>query len=179
MKLVPWNQVKDILNVAEGILESVEDELTVRYTHVAQPYTQEHLRAFLATPPAGVKRWAIVVDDRYAGNVELRHRSGHVADLGYTAAPWARGRGITSDAVRRVTQWAHESGIHRSNCAPRFTTMLRAGSQNAPDSPLKESAGMESCCAASTTTSPCTRTCPRTRRTGLTRMSEPGHSARL
>ena len=113
MKLVPWNQVKDILNVAEDILESVEDEYTVRYTHVPQPYTQEHLRAFLATPPAGVKRWAIIVDDRYAGNVELRHRSGHVADLGYTAAPWARGRGITSDAVRRVTQWAHESGIQR------------------------------------------------------------------
>ena len=96
MKLVPWDQVKDILNVAEDILESVEDELTVRSTHVPQPYTQEHLRAFLATPPAGVKRWAIIVDDRYAGNVELRHRSGHVADLGYTAAPWA-----------------HESGIHR------------------------------------------------------------------
>lgn len=113
MKLVPWNQVKEILNVAEDILESVEDEHTVRYTHVPQPYTQEHLRAFLATPPASVTRWAIVVDDRYAGNVELRHRSGHVADLGYTAAPWARGRGITSDAVRRVTQWAHESGIHR------------------------------------------------------------------
>lgn len=113
MKLVPWNQVKDILNVSEDILESVEDELTVRYTHVPQPYTQEHFRAFLATPPADVTRWAIVVDDRYAGNVELRHRSGHVADLGYTAAPWARGRGITSDAVRRVTLWAHESGFHR------------------------------------------------------------------
>ena len=51
MKLVPWDQVKDILNVAEEILKSVEDEYTVRYTHVPQPYTQEHLRAFLATPP--------------------------------------------------------------------------------------------------------------------------------
>ena len=50
MKLVPWNQVKDILNVAEDILESVEDELTVRYTHVPQPYTQEHVRAFFGHP---------------------------------------------------------------------------------------------------------------------------------
>lgn len=172
MKLVPWDQVKDIL-------ESVEDELTVRYTHVPQPYTQEHVRAFLATPPVGVTRWAIVVDDRYAGNVELRHRSGHVADLGYTAAPWARGRGITSDAVRRVTQWAHESGIQRVELRAAVHNHASHRVENVPDSPLKESAGMESCCAASTTISRCTRTCLRTRRTGLTRMSEPGHSARL
>lgn len=113
MELVPWDQVDEIPDVADDILESVEDELTVRFTHVPHPYTQDHLRSFMDAPPTGVTRWVIVVEGRYAGNIEMRQQSGHEAKLGYTAAPWARGRGVMADAVRAVTQHAHEAGIHR------------------------------------------------------------------
>ncbi|MDK8794098.1 GNAT family protein [Corynebacterium sp. MSK041] len=113
MKIVPWGQVTQIPNVEEDVLKSVKDEQTVRFTHVPDPYTEDHLRAFLSAPPAGVRRFAIVLEGRYAGNVELRHTSGHVAGLGYTTAPWARGRGVMTQAVRIVTQRAHEEGTHR------------------------------------------------------------------
>lgn len=113
MKLVPWNQVTQIPDVVDDLLISVTDELTVRFTHVPDPYTKDHLREFLAAPPTGVTRYAIVLDARYAGNIELRSTSGHVAELGYTTAPWARGRGVMTHAVRAVTQSAHAAGIHR------------------------------------------------------------------
>ncbi|KAA8741703.1 GNAT family N-acetyltransferase [Corynebacterium tuscaniense] len=113
MKVVPWDQVAQIPHVEEDILKSVTDEQTVRFTHVPDPYTEDHLREFLAAPPTGVRRYAIVLDERYAGNVELRSMSDDVANLGYTTAPWARGRGIMTQAVRIVTQGAHEEGVHR------------------------------------------------------------------
>jgi RimJ/RimL family protein N-acetyltransferase len=48
------------------------------------------------------------VDDRYAGVVSLHHvdRYQSTADIGYRVAPWARGRGVATAAVRAVTDWA-------------------------------------------------------------------------
>jgi RimJ/RimL family protein N-acetyltransferase len=47
-------------------------------------------------------------DGRYAGVVSLHHvdRYQATADIGYRVAPWARGRGVATTAVRAVTDWA-------------------------------------------------------------------------
>jgi RimJ/RimL family protein N-acetyltransferase len=45
---------------------------------------------------------------RYAGVVSLHHvdRYQATADIGYRVAPWTRGRGVATAAVRAVTDWA-------------------------------------------------------------------------
>ncbi len=43
---------------------------------------------------------------RNAGQVELRPRGGGAADVRYTLAPWARGCGVASRAVRLLLEWA-------------------------------------------------------------------------
>lgn len=47
-------------------------------------------------------------DGRYAGVVSLHHvdRYQATADIGYRVAPWARGRGVATAAVRAVSDWA-------------------------------------------------------------------------
>ena len=57
--------------------------------------------------------WAIEASDdsgaaRFAGNVDIR--LGTPPDLGFALAPWARGQGLTSRAVRLAARWAFDVG---------------------------------------------------------------------
>ena len=77
------------------------DPVTVRYAS-GIPHTYEQ-------PPGGDRPtlacWAIAVDGRFAGSLDLR---GHPPEIGYVLAPWARGRGCMTRAVRLATRWAFE-----------------------------------------------------------------------
>lgn len=112
LTLLPWGRVNEVHSLAEDILATVTDENTVRFTHVPNPYTPDHLASFLEMPDGDIVRWALVHGERYAGSVELRiQQQADVASIGYSAAPWARGRGLVTRAVRLVTQSAHGAGI--------------------------------------------------------------------
>lgn len=107
LTLLPWSDVDSLPGVRADIVATSNDPAMVRWTTVPHPYTGSHADEFLATVPDGVERWAYVVDGRYAGSIELR--PGGV--LGYSTAPWARGKGLTTRALRLVTAHALAQGL--------------------------------------------------------------------
>lgn len=134
LTLLPWIRVHEVLNLAEDILATVTDESTIRFTHVPYPYTQEHLESFLELPGRDIVRWALVLEERYAGSIELRiQQQGAVSSIGYSAAPWARGRGLVTRAVQLVTQSAHSAGIEE--------VQIRAAVDNTASRSVAERAG--------------------------------------
>jgi ribosomal-protein-alanine N-acetyltransferase len=106
------------------------DPETVRWTTVPVPYEGHHAEdRVLEKAPAGWNDgttfgWAIEAADdggepRFAGNVDIR--TGPPPDLGFAAAPWARGRGLVTRAVRLATRWAFDTAglpvVHWSSIA--------------------------------------------------------------
>ncbi len=99
----------------EALVDQGRDPAMQRWTTVPFPYTRVDAEAFAARCAAG---WADgssltlaveSLDDlgvaRFAGNVSLRPDGAGAADIGYALAPWARGRGVMSRAVRLVLGW--------------------------------------------------------------------------
>ena len=114
LTLLPWSEVRSLRGVREDLVESCNDPAMARWTTVPHPYTTEQAEVFLGGVPEGVARWAYVVDGGYAGNVELRAKNGYPeAILGYSTAPWARGRGLTPQAVELVSAHAFARGLQR------------------------------------------------------------------
>ena len=107
LTLLPWRDVESLPGVRADIVATSNDPEMVRWTTVPHPYTGEHADDFLAAVPEGVERWAYVLDGRYAGSIELR--PGGV--LGYSTAPWARGKGLTTRALRLVAAHALNRGL--------------------------------------------------------------------
>ncbi len=98
------------------ITAACQDELTARFVPVPVPYTDEHARTFVAERPArwqaddGEMTWAItdVTDGRLLGMVGLHARDASMREIGFWAAPWARGRGVMTDAARLVLQFGFD-----------------------------------------------------------------------
>jgi ribosomal-protein-alanine N-acetyltransferase len=92
------------------------DPEAVRHTSVPQPYERHHAEQWVAQPdPEGrtLGCWAIEAVDgdaaRLAGTIDLRNGP---PSIGFLLAPWARGRGLMSRAVRLATRWAFdEAGL--------------------------------------------------------------------
>ena len=79
------------------------------------PYTEDDARAYLAL----VERWtrsderrcfaiADATSDEVLGAIDVRPGAGG-SDVGYWVAPWARGRGIATRALRLVCAWAFDT----------------------------------------------------------------------
>ncbi len=100
---------------ATGVLESCTDPETQRWTTVPSPYTRADAEAFVAGRApnlhAGTVSLAVEAVDRdtsrprFAGSITLRLAAG-AGRLGFSLAPWARGRGVMSRAVRLLLEWA-------------------------------------------------------------------------
>lgn len=115
LTLLPWSRVAEIAQVRDDIRAASTDADMIAHTHVPHPFTDAHLEEFLAPTADHIARWAIVIDARYCGNVELRASTANprTAELGYSTAPWARGRGVMTSAVALITQHALAQGFHR------------------------------------------------------------------
>lgn len=105
----------------EAIVRACADPLIVRFIPlIPVPYTRDDALAFLQTAARsweqGGADFAIAdpATGDWLGNIGLKppHPRGAV-EVGYLVAPWARGRGVASTALRALTEWAFAHGVPR------------------------------------------------------------------
>lgn len=92
---------------ADWICRACQDVEIQRWTKVPRPYTPDHARFFVSDTTLEYRRWAIEDPElnEPLGLVSIhgvRPDTGD-ADIGYWVAPWGRGRGVGSAAVRAMT----------------------------------------------------------------------------
>jgi RimJ/RimL family protein N-acetyltransferase len=116
VRLEPWSD--DYLPVLRDLLA---DPDTVRFTRVPEPVPVDFERTWAATfeqrRVAGTGAVFAMLDDgdvlglAFAPHLDTATQT---AELGYVVAPWARGRGVASEALRQLTDWAFgERGMVR------------------------------------------------------------------
>ncbi|KQS66592.1 GNAT family N-acetyltransferase [Modestobacter sp. Leaf380] len=96
-------------DVPEVVAQCQDPEMQ-RFTAVPAPYTAADAAGFLAAVDAGwrdgwLAAWAVEVEGRFAGTVDLRLQEGDWAEIGYGLAPWARGRGVMARALDLALGW--------------------------------------------------------------------------
>jgi RimJ/RimL family protein N-acetyltransferase len=95
----------------EGCFEQCQDPLSQRWTTVQVPYTLQDAREFVTeVVPAGWadgSTWgfAVEVDGRYAGTVQLRDEGDGRLEVAFGSHPWVRGTGAMERAVRLLVDW--------------------------------------------------------------------------
>jgi RimJ/RimL family protein N-acetyltransferase len=105
----------------DAIIEACQDTESVRWTTVPHPYARSDAEFFVTEHAPG--RWrrgegAVFAitdpEDAYAGSMELRVDGAGTGDVGYLVAPWARGRGTASTALRTLCLWGFSTfGLNR------------------------------------------------------------------
>ncbi|MEO6143153.1 MAG: GNAT family protein [Dermatophilaceae bacterium] len=107
---------------ADDVADACQDAETLRWLPLPRPYTRANAEWFIATfgptqreSGAGIV-FAIESDGRLAGAIDLKHVNwaSKVAEVGFWVAPWARGRGVASQATRALSLWAiRDHGFER------------------------------------------------------------------
>lgn len=121
--LVPWGEEH-----IDAITQACQDPQIQYYVPVPTPYTRADAEHYVReTAPAGRARGTDVVFgalDAQTGKPVAAlglHRisslgapGGGAGEIGYWAAPWARGHGYTTEAAREICRWAFEElGLSR------------------------------------------------------------------
>ncbi len=105
----------------DGIVEQCRDPLSVAMTTVPTPYGRADAEGFVAAVADDWRRgrtasFAIELDGRFAGTVDLRLREAGWAEVGYGLHPAARGRGAMTRALLLVLGWGFAElgldGVH-------------------------------------------------------------------
>lgn len=106
------------LDDVEGVWERCVDETSQEFTTIPADYTREMAKSYVtqATAPAADKiDWAIEVEGRYAGSIDLRTFDKGFAygfgAIGFVTSPWARGRGVMTTAVALVLEEGFSRGL--------------------------------------------------------------------
>jgi RimJ/RimL family protein N-acetyltransferase len=96
---------------AQGAFEQCQDPVSQQWTTIPLPYSLEDGRRFVTElMPQGWadgSTWgfAVEVDGRYAGTVELRDEGEGRLEVAYGSHPWVRGTGAMTRAVRLLVDW--------------------------------------------------------------------------
>jgi RimJ/RimL family protein N-acetyltransferase len=95
-----------------AVYAACQDEEIQRWIpFIPRPYTEEDARAFVEgrTPGLSPDQYAVTEDGRVVGSIGIqiseRSRNGHI---GYWCAAEARGRGVTTDALRTLCRHAFD-----------------------------------------------------------------------
>lgn len=103
------------LDDVEGITAACQDSEIIRWTSIPSPYTVEFATTFVALTQerrenGSALHFAIVDrgDGGLGGAIGLDSINQPPAQVGYWVAPWARRRGLATNALRLVTTWAFE-----------------------------------------------------------------------
>lgn len=105
---------------ADPILRACQDPQIIRWTQIPQPYRLADAQQFIDTRAGEDRVWVMDVDG-LAGVIGLRATvdafPGASAAVGYWVAPWARGRGIATAALRAVRDELAGAGYQRIDWA--------------------------------------------------------------
>ena len=96
----------------EWIFEACQDPEIQRWTLVPRPYLREHAESFVREGVGELRTWVVVASEgeRAVGMISIHSIVDGVASIGYWVAPWGRGRGAASAAVRLVVEEARVMG---------------------------------------------------------------------
>jgi RimJ/RimL family protein N-acetyltransferase len=98
------------LDDADAVVEACNDPALTRWLPLPKPYTREHALAYFAHVDEGWESgesltFCIEHRGEPVGSIELSAR-GDPPMVGYWLAPKARGKGLMTEAVRALTDWA-------------------------------------------------------------------------
>jgi RimJ/RimL family protein N-acetyltransferase len=113
LELRPWT-----LDDVPALVDACNDpEIQHWIPVIPRPYTEEDARAFVRGEVAGIgqQQFAVTEDGRIVGSIGLGiNEVTHNASIGYWCALDARGRGLTTRALRLLSRHALEDlGIER------------------------------------------------------------------
>ena len=119
LRLRPWRAAD-----APALSEACQDPEIARWVTIPQPYRAADADAFIAGSRTMWRDgtgapFAIVeaATDRLLGAVTLFGPEGHQATVGLWLVPGARGRGIGTRALRRLTDWTFATtSVFRLDC---------------------------------------------------------------
>jgi len=107
---------------ADDVTKACQDPVTLRWLPLPRPYTRASAEWFIGTYGPNLREsgagvvFAIEAAGRLVGVIDLKDAdwATKVAEVGYWVAPWARGRGVASEATRLLAGWAiDELGFER------------------------------------------------------------------
>jgi RimJ/RimL family protein N-acetyltransferase len=109
------------LDDVDAVHRASQDPESQRWiTAMPVPYTREDARRFIEDVAMrerfdGLGLPAVVeVDGAFAGTAGIRMRPGRLGpEIGYSIAPWARGRGYATEAARALADWGLAHGAPR------------------------------------------------------------------
>jgi RimJ/RimL family protein N-acetyltransferase len=116
LRLVPLGE-----SHLEAIEELVSDPLTLRYTRIPEPpppdFARTWLRRYVDGRSEGAREGFAITDPDGAflglALAPTIEREAATAELGYVVAPDARGRGVATEALRLLSDWALDQGMIR------------------------------------------------------------------
>lgn len=100
-----------------ALLETMADPAVLRFTRTPDPMPEDWITGWLARYDGETRfGWAVLDgDDAFlgyavAGPVDWEGRQ---VEVGYAIAPAARGRGVATEVLRQLTDWAFGQGMRR------------------------------------------------------------------
>lgn len=99
-----------------ALLETMRDPDVLRFTRTPDPMPDGWIHDYVARVGAEDRmRWAILDGEEFVGYAVTGpiDREGLEVELGYAVSPWGRGRGVATETLRQLTQWAFGEGMQR------------------------------------------------------------------
>jgi len=99
-----------------ALLETMRDPDVLRFTRTPDPMPDGWIHDYVASVGAEDRmRWAILDGEEFVGYAVTGpiDREGLEVEIGYAVSPWGRGRGVATETLRQLTQWAFGEGMQR------------------------------------------------------------------
>ncbi|BCB85023.1 GNAT family N-acetyltransferase [Phytohabitans suffuscus] len=101
----------------DAMIATCRDPESARWIPLPRPYERAHAEEFVRSTPAkwargdGMRCAVTDPDGAWSASIELTVSAADplVAEVGFLAAPWARGRGYTTAAVTALCEWGFRS----------------------------------------------------------------------